>query len=526
MNPHKKYLTPGQKREKAKKLVDTQISNRQGDARKLKRHLNELKKKITKEVKNDKGRVMLNEEVLDLPKAYQDLVDDNIIFKPHEGPQTDFLAASETDVLYGGQAGGGKSYSLIVDPLRYAHKAKHRGLILRKTLKELRELIDNTRELYPKAFPGCKYREGDKIWVFPSGAKIEFGYLEREADVYQYQGQAFSWIGFDELTHMPTEFAWNYLASRLRTTDPDIICYMRATTNPGGVGHAWVKKRYITQAPPNESFVYGRNPITDAPLTRKFIPARLSDNPTLYKDGNYQAMLQTLPEVQRKRLLEGNWDVDEGAAFPEFNTEAHIIEPFMIPAGWTRVKGVDYGYGSPSAVIWAAIDPDDGTIIVYRELYKKGLTADALGAMMVEMEVDEKRSILGVLDWAAWNRTGYTGPTHGQILCGPPYEQKLRPADKNRKAGKVQLHERFRIKESGRPGLQIFSSCPNTIREISSIPLDINDPEDVNTKAEDHAYDALRYLVMSRPRKESFDDIMFKFKEEMIYKPMDHSFGY
>ena len=130
--------------------------------------------------------------------------DENVVFSPNPGPQMDFLSAPEKDVLYGGAAGGGKSYAMLVDPLRFAHRAAHRALILRRSMPELRELIDKSRELYPQAFPGAKFREADKIWVFPSGAKLEFSFLERDSDVYKYQGQAYSWIGFDEITHMST----------------------------------------------------------------------------------------------------------------------------------------------------------------------------------------------------------------------------------------------------------------------------------------------------------------------------------
>ena len=241
---------------------------------------------------------VVTEDILDkVPKALKEEVNNNVIFKPNVGPQTDFLAAPERDVLYGGAAGGGKSYAMLIDPLRFAHRSAHRALILRRSMPELRELIDKSRELYPRAFPGCKYKEVEKLWNFPSGAKVEFGFLERDADVYRYQGQAYSWIGFDEITHLPTEFGWNYLASRLRTTDPEIETYMRCTANPGGVGATWVKKRYVDPYPPNETFTGADN------LTRKFIPARLQDNPYLAHDGRYEEMLKALPPTQRKQLL-------------------------------------------------------------------------------------------------------------------------------------------------------------------------------------------------------------------------------
>jgi len=160
-----------------------------------------------------------------------------IIFTPNKGPQTEFLAANERQVLYGGSAGGGKTYSLIVDPMRYFHNPNFNGLILRRTTDELREIIWKTQELYPKAFKGAKWQEKKSQWVFPSGARMWLTYLERDEDVLRYQGQAFSYIAFDELTQHPTPFAWEYLSSRLRTTDPELPIFMRATSNPGGPGH-------------------------------------------------------------------------------------------------------------------------------------------------------------------------------------------------------------------------------------------------------------------------------------------------
>ena len=442
----------------------------------------------------------------------------DVVFRPNDGPQTDFLAAPEIDVLYGGAAGGGKSYAMLVDPLRYAHRAAHRALILRRSMPELRELIDKSRELYPQAFPGCKFREVEKLWNFPSGAKVEFGFLERDADVYRYQGQAYSWIGFDEITHLPTEFSWNYLASRLRTTDSEIKPYLRCTANPGGIGAHWVKKRYVTPMIPNEPFEGADG------LSRKFIPARLEDNPYLSYDGRYEKMLQALPEVQRRQLLEGNWDITEGAAFTEFDSDVHIITPFDIPLGWERLKGIDYGYASESACIWGAVDPTDGTLIIYRELYQKNLTGVDLASVITRMEVRDPYSVQGVLDTSAWARTGTTGPTVGETLQRAGH--KLRRADKNRIQGKIQIHEYLRVQQSGRPRLQIFNVCPNLIRELQGIPLDKSNPEDVDTHAPDHAYDALRYLIMSRPRMNDPYNQLRHLHLQQAYTPSDTTFGY
>jgi hypothetical protein len=506
-----KQRTEKKLREKRKKiaLARTKIANYKKDIEQTKETLSVL---------DGKKRLITDEFLDDLSPTAKKEITQDIIFKANEGPQEDFLAAGETDVLYGGSAGGGKSYAMIVDPLRFAHRSAHRALILRRSMPELRELIDKSRELYPKAFPGCKYREVEKLWNFPSGAKIEFGFLERDADVYRYQGQAYSWIGFDEITHLPTEFSWNYLASRLRTTDPDITPYMRCTANPGGVGAHWVKKRYISPAPPNDSFLGADG------ITRKFIPARLQDNPYLAYDGRYEQMLKSLPPAQRKQLLEGDWDVAEGAAFTEFERPLHVIAPFEIPIHWERIKGIDYGYASESCCIWGAVDPSDGTLIIYRELYRKGLLGTELAQLLTEMEISDPMSVRGVLDTACWSRTGTTGPTVGETLVRAGH--KLRPADKNRIAGKIQIHEYLKLQNSGRPRIQIFNTCPNLIRELQSIPLDKNNPEDVDTHASDHAYDALRYLVMARPRVNDPLSQLRSLHREQLYRPVDSTFGY
>jgi len=505
-----------QVKEKTKRLKTAQAK-----VEKYKKNINTTKKtldKLENKGQAKDGLVLTGEELQNLSPLVAEEAQEDVIFKANEGPQEDFLAAAETDVLYGGSAGGGKSYAMLIDPLRYAHRAAHRGLILRRSMPELRELIDKSRELYPKAFPGCKYREVEKLWNFPSGAKIEFGFLERDADVYRYQGQAYSWIGFDEITHLPTEFSWNYLASRLRTTDSEIVPYMRCTANPGGVGANWVKKRYINPCEPNESFM-GKDG-----LSRKFIPARLQDNPYLARDGRYEKMLNALPPTQRKQLLEGNWDVAEGAAFTEFTSEEHVITPFEIPINWERLKGIDYGYASESACVWGAVDRNDGTLIIYRELYRKNLLGTELATMLTQMELEDPFSIPGVLDTACWSRTGTTGPTVGETLLRAGH--KLRRADKNRIQGKIQIHEYLKLQPSGRPKIQIFNTCPNLIRELQSIPLDKSNPEDVNTHADDHAYDALRYLIMSRPRINDPLSRMRDIQREQIYAPADSSFGY
>lgn len=510
------------KKQKAAQALQARIRTQQRKATRDRKKADQAAKRA-RELKAQKkllkdGGLVTTGELKSMTSVVEVGVEEDVAFKPNEGPQTEFLAAPEKDVLYGGQAGGGKSYSLLADPLRYVHRGKHRALLLRRTMPELRELIDNSRELYPKAFKGAKFKEVEKTWTFPSGAKMEFGFLERDADVYRYQGQSYSWIGFDEITQVPTDFAWNYLASRLRTTDTEIQCYMRCTANPGGVGSHWVKKRYIDPVPPNVGFT------GDDGVSRRFIPAKLSDNPYLTRDGSYQKMLESLPPILRKQLLEGDWDVAEGAAFLEFDYLKHVIPPFEIPLHWERVKGIDYGYASESACVWGAVDPSDGTLVIYRELYRKGLTAVELGQVLAEMERTDPMSIHGILDTACWSKTGSSGPSIAESIIKTGH--KVRRADKNRIAGKIQVHEYLKTQHTGRPKIQIFNTCPNLVRELQSIPLAKNNPEDVDTHAPDHAYDALRYLIMSRPRHVDPRARMNEYKRSVSYAPADNTFGY
>jgi hypothetical protein len=276
----------------------------------------------------------------------------DIAFKPNTGPQSDFLASSEQEVLYGGAAGGGKSYAMIADPLRYVHNKNFNGLLLRRTNDELREIIWNSQDVYKRAFgKTVTWSEKKSLWTWDSGARLWMTYLERDEDVMRYHGQAFTWIGVDELTQYSTPFSWNYLRTRLRTSDPTLPLVMRATTNPGGPGHGWVKRMFIDPAPWNTPF-WATNIDTGEVLSypkdhekagqplfqRRFIPAKLSDNPYLYKDGLYEANLLSQSDGLRRQLLEGDWSVAEGAAFPEFRYSIHTCKPFPIPDNW-RVSG-------------------------------------------------------------------------------------------------------------------------------------------------------------------------------------------
>ena len=463
----------------------------------------------------------------------------NVLFKPNEGPQTEFLAASEREVLYGGSAGGGKSYAMLADPLRYMGHPQFSGLLLRHTTEELRELIFKSQELYPKIWPGIKWSERKMQWTAPSGARLWMSYLDRDEDVLRYQGLAFSWIGFDELTQWATPYAWNYMRSRLRSTATDLPIFMRATTNPGGRGHHWVKKMFIDPSPYNRSFdatdidttevlryPAGHSKAGKPLFKRRFIPARLSDNPYLANAGDYEAMLLSLPEQQRRQLLQGDWDIKEGAAFTEFDRHIHVIEPFNIPNNWVKFRACDYGYGSYSGVLWFAVAPNE-QIVIYRELYVSKVLATDLADMILDLEAEDGNIKYGVLDSSLWHKRGDTGPSLAEQMINKGC--RWRPSDRSRGsrvAGKNEIHRRLQIDEfTEEPRLVFFDTCTNVISQLPSIPLDKKNPEDVDTKSEDHLYDALRYGIMSRPRFSIFDyDPMGRPGSGM--RVADATFGY
>ena len=504
--------------------------------------LSHAQRAIANIARNTEDDVIAEKATESLPETYsvEEKPSQEVLFAANPGPQTDFLAAPEREVLYGGAAGGGKTYSLIVDPLRYCGNPNMNALILRRTNDELREIIHKSQEMYPQAYPGAIWREKKSQWTFPSGARIWMTYLEQEKDVLRYQGQAFTYIGFDELTQYATPYAWDYLRSRLRTADKTLPVFMRGTTNPGGPGHGWVKKMFIDPAPAGKPFwatdittgetlrYPKQHARSEEPLfKRRFIPAKLMDNPFLYEQGDYEAMLLSLPETQRRQLLEGSWDVAEGAAFSEFDRRYHVTDVFTIPDNWRRFRACDYGYSSYSAVVWFTIDPSNEQLIVYREMYVSKYTAKDLAFAILDAERNDGQMSYGVLDSSCWHKRGDTGPSLAEQMISVGC--RWRPADRSkgsRVAGKNELHRRLQVdKVTEQPGITIFNTCTNLIAQLPIIPLDKTNSEDVDTRAEDHLYDALRYGIMTRPRSKSIFDYD-PAAMPRTWAPADRVFGY
>ncbi len=445
---------------------------------------------IDKSLKGKETQLITEDQIESAPKTIQEHINQQeVIFKPNSGPQTEFLAASEREVFYGGARGGGKSYAMLVDPLRYCSKAHHRALLIRRTMPELRDLIQKSQLLYSKAYPGAKWREQEKEWRFPSGAKIEFGYAENMTDVLR------------------------------------IPVFMRSTGNPGNVGSQWVREMFVEPGEPNTAFDVGIDtPNGKKYITRRFIPAKLQDNPYLMQTDDYYIMLASLPEVQRKQFLDGDWDAYEDSAFPEFNKTTHVVEPFDIPRSWYKFRAADWGYSSPACVLWFAVDYDNN-LWIYRELYTKKVTADHFARRVLTLEQGEYIHY-GVLDSSTWAKRGDVGPSIAETMIQNGC--RWRPSDRSPKSrinGKLEVHKRLVVKDN-QPGIRIFKTCRNLIRTLGMLPTDDKNPEDVDTHAEDHAYDALRYGCMSRPTHPKYAQRFRLSTVQDTHHMVDNKFGY
>jgi len=457
-----------------------------------------------------------------------------VIWQPQEGPQTEFLQSSEDEVLFSGARGGGKSDALIVDPLRYCDQRRFRALLLRNTMPELRELIDRAKILYPQVYPGVKWKEQEKLFVFPSGARVEFGYASNKDDIERYRGQEYTWLGIDELTKFPEEEMLDRLIGSMRSSDPNLKVFKRYTTNPFGVGKLWVRDRFVDKGPAS-STIFVKPEFTDEMrdlglkeedlvTTRRWIDSDTKDNKILLQSNpTYLAELANLPDILKPAWLYGDWYADVGVAFNDFKRKTHVIEPFDIPHDWYRFRACDWGYSTMAVCLWFAVDYDKN-VYVYRELKTTKVVAEQFARTVNDIERNEWVKY-GVLDSSTWSKRGESGSSIAETMMNAGCNWY--PSDRSpgsRVAGKILLHQ-YLQELDGHPKIRIFNNCKQLIRELSTLEVDEKNPEDVDTDMEDHAYDALRYGLTSRPQA---NQAFFGWQKMKQQKPIavDPVFGY
>ena len=442
-----------------------------------------------------------------------------ISYRPTD-KQKIFHASKANEILYGGRAGGGKTKALIMDAfLRCLKYPGTLAAIFRRSYRELEDTdIKEALASYPKEI--AKYNSGRHEFALVNGSKIIFRHCENEADRFLYSGVEIQFLYFDELTSFEQSI-YDFLKTRLRAKKTlGVTPIVRSASNPGNIGHGWVKKMFVDAGPYmsiQEQKLYSEALHKERIVRTQYIPALATENPHITDD--YIFELEAKPEALRKALLLGNWDAFEGQVFGEIKIDrdhfvdgigTHVIEDFPIPIYWPRYFAFDFGFSRPFSCLWFACD-ECGRVYLYREWYgcKPGqanvgieITARQIAEGILEREAEERKNnikIDRIADPAIFDRS--RGDSVADQMM-PDHGQKgvlFSKGDNTRLAGLMQLHERLRFRKDGKPMMYIFESCKEWIRTVPNLPYDPRKVEDVDSRAEDHAYDATRYFLMSHP---------------------------
>lgn len=416
---------------------------------------------------------------------------------PPEMPQARIIG-------YGGAAGGGKSDVLIITALLWCVVFPGAQVAyFRRKFSELEGAdgaIQRSHELFaPLVGLGILRYTGDTHrWTFANGSALTFAHCQHEHDKYNYQGSRWDLLLIDEATH----FTWSIVDYLLTRNGPTVDSVLQPlavlATNPGNIGHLWFREKFVDRRPrekPHDVPVHGD--ITERVL---FIQALLKDNQILDRraGGAYRRTLEARDTDTRRALLDGDWDVFVGQFFKEFSRQRHVIEPLEdIPAHWPRFSGTDWGYNAPFSTHWLAQNPDSGRVYVYRELYERGLTDRAQARLIKSVTPPDEKIRARFADPSMWTKDKDEDRTVSTYDIYKSEGVLLTKADNDRMSGWRRLRTFLADLPDGRPGLLIYETCENLIRTIGALPYSRTSPEDLDTDAEDHAVDSLRYATTS-----------------------------
>lgn len=406
--------------------------------------------------------------------------------------QIEFLTATASYVAYGGARGGGKSWAVdfkaVVMALAYGGI---RQLILRRTYPELLE--NHIRPLTTKCAGIARYKDADKTLTFVNGSIIKFGYCASDQDLAQYQGQEYNILYFDEATNF-TEYQFRTInACRRGVNDFPLRTYI--TCNPGGVGHAWVRRLFV-----DREFLPEENPDDYV-----FIQAGVRDNAILMASNpDYIKQLEALPPDLRRAWLDGDWDaLSETAYFQEFRREIHVCDPFAIPEHWKRFRAIDYGLDA-LACVWVALG-DDGSAVVYRAIKEPGLIVSDAAKAILDAEAPDEGVSGTYLPPDLRSRSRDSGKTQLELFAESGIRGSL--ASNSRVAGWAALHEWLKPMpspdgEGQTARMRIFRTCPGLIKDLAALQHDTHDPQDAALEPHDvtHLPDALRYFAVMHQR--------------------------
>lgn len=412
--------------------------------------------------------------------------------------QKQFLDADDIDeMLFGGAVGGGKSEALLHFMLMRRMKyPKTTGVAFRRKFPDLEaSLIPRSYNFFGKV--GARYNSSKHVWVFPNGSMQRFSFCEKDGDVYDHHSREYQDECFDELTTF-TEFQFNYLTTRCRSSVPGVKALIRSASNPGNIGHVWVKKRYIDPAKIQLKWYLEKED-----KTLGFIPSRLEDNPSLtINDPGYENRLKILGDKKFRSLRWGDWDVFEGMYFNEWDGRPGmtVLDTERVPDTYSqKFLSMDWGYQSPACVLWWEVTPS-GRVFIYRELYLTRHSPKELAQAICDASPGSERYT------ALWAPPEIWGKEIELDGGGEPIQklmsevfQKLRrdivmqKANNARVPGWQKCREYLRLAPDGKPWVQFSPSCENSIRTIPMMIHDEVKPEDLDTDGEDHAADAFRY---------------------------------
>lgn len=429
---------------------------------------------------------------------------------PLEGPQEFAIYQAYenvSEILFGGARGPGKTEAGLAWLLMDIKNPQFRALVIRKNADDLSDWIDRATKMYSPLGATIAYKPA--IITFPWGAKIKTGHLKDDQAYTKYQGHEYQRMLIEELTQVPTEKRYLQLIGSCRSTVPGLKSQVFATTNPGGIGHQWVKARFIDDKTPNKPYT---DP--DTTLQRIFIPATIDNNPLLMAaDPQYVQYLEGLKQTDEdlwKAWRLGDWDIFAGQAFREFRRDLHVCSPgneFGFPISeCQRFIGYDWGYAAPGCAMWVAITPENKQgvrrICVYRELYQTGKHPEEwANELRLINEVDAKNGCAVkhiILPHDCFNKE--TGDSIAEIFrrVGKLNIFAARTLERGARLNrKALLHRALSMAADGRPYLLIHPRCSNLIRTLPSLVYDETNPEDIDTEGEDHAYDALTIVLLT-----------------------------
>lgn len=445
-----------------------------------------------------------------------------VAWRPQPGPQTFLNQVPYDEVFFGGARGGGKTSGLLGHWIKHAHRWGRyaRGILFRHTYDELEEVQEQASALYPKL--GAEYVHGKRMWVFPNKASLRFRFLEHDKDADHYQGRAYTWQGWEELTSWASSAGIDKISATLRSA-AGVKCQWVGTGNPGGPGHNWVKARFITPAPPLTPFY---DPVRE--VWRIFIPSKLSDNQILVKnDPKYAARLRgTGPDWLVQAWLDGNWDIVAGGMFDDvWESSIHVIRPFQVPRGWAVIRAFDWGSSRPFSLGWWAIAngetvylPDrtmlhfkKDTYIRIGEWYGWNGKESNVGINMIDTEIARQgRALEKALekDHEVRVQEGPADPSIFSVVNGHSIAGAMSVAglhfvqastgSGSRKSGWEAIRRRLLAAKkvpAEEPGMFVFDTCRQFIRTVPMLPRDPNKPDDVDTESEDHIGDETRYAL-------------------------------